>query len=121
MVLNVRPISLDDIRSFWQVLDSVARERRYLVLLEAPPLEEVEKSVRANFESHYGIRFVATDSSEVIGWCDIHPRDEPGFTHIGRLGMGVRTDYRRRGIGRRLLSAALEKAVSDGLSRIELE
>jgi len=121
MGILVRPISVEDIRSFWKALDDVARERSYLALLEAPPLEEVERTVRANIDQHHGIHLVAIESGEVIGWCDIRPGKQPGFTHAGRLGMGVRLNYRNRGIGRRLLAAALEDAANLGLARIELE
>lgn len=121
MAVLVRPISVEDIESFWKALDDVARERSYLALLQAPPLEEVEQTVRANIDQQRGVHFVAVQSGEVIGWCDIHPGKQPGFTHAGRLGMGVRIDYRNQGIGRRLLTAALEGAAHRGLARIELE
>lgn len=35
--------------------------------------------------------------------------------------MGVRSDYRHKGIGKRLLAACLSKAKKNGLTRIELE
>lgn len=120
MAVQIRPITLADAASFHQVLDSVARERRYLVLLEAPPLGEVERVVRASIEQHIP-HYVAVDGTELVGWCDIRPRAEPGFTHTGRLGMGVRADYRRRGIGRRLVAATIEEARTFGLLRVELE
>jgi hypothetical protein len=50
MAVAVRPISLEDADGFRQVLDSVARERRFLALIEAPPIEEVQEVVRANVE-----------------------------------------------------------------------
>ena len=121
MAVLVRPISVEDIHSFWKALDDVARERSYLTLVEAPPLEDVEKAVSSNIYQQHGIHFVAVESGEVIGWCDIRPRQEPGFLHTGRLGMGVRVDYRGQGIGRRLLAAALDSAAAAGLARIELE
>ena len=119
MAILVRPITPEDIDSFRETLDQVARERRYLALLEAPPLEQVRAFVRDCAE--HGAHFVAVESSEVIGWCDIHRRREPGFTHIGRLGMGVLAEFRGQGIGRKLLTATVGKALSEGLARIELE
>jgi ribosomal protein S18 acetylase RimI-like enzyme len=120
MAVVVRPISLEDADGFQQVLDSVARERSFLALVEAPPIEEVQEVVRANVEEH-AIHFVAVDGLEIVGWCDIHGSKQQGFTHTGRLGMGVRADYRRRGIGRLLTAAALGKAIDTGLTRVELE
>src|SRR5579862_6749490 len=120
MSATVRPISVNDILGFWEVLDSVARVPRHLALLEAPPLAEVERSVRSNVVQGR-IHFIAEDGARIVGWCDISPHREPGFTHIGRLGMGVRADHRRQGLGRQLLMAALDRTAADGLVRIELE
>ena len=50
--------------------------------------------------------------------CDI-PHE--GFTHVGQLGMGVLGGYRRRGVGRQLLQAALDGGRAIGLRRLELE
>ena len=66
-------------------------------------------------------QFVALKGDEVIGWCDISPRRGEGFTHCGRLGMGVLKDYRRQGIGTKLMERAIIRAIELGLERIELE
>lgn len=120
MTIAIKPISAEDIEGFHQALDSVARERRYLLLLEAPSLDQVESFVRANIERNVA-QFVAIDAGSVVGWCDISPQTRDGLTHTGELGMGVVADYRRRGIGYRLLEATVTKALSNGLTRIELE
>jgi RimJ/RimL family protein N-acetyltransferase len=122
MSVSVQPISIEHSRTFREALDAVARERRYLMLVEAPPLAEVEKFVRRTVARDVA-QFVAVDSEQnrVVGWCDIFPREEAGFTHAGRLGMGVVAAYRGKGIGRRLLEATLKKAQAAGLTRIELE
>lgn len=44
-----------------------------------------------------------------------------GFAHIGRLGMGVKIEHRRQGIGRRLLSECIRAARAWGIEKIELE
>jgi putative acetyltransferase len=40
--------------------------------------------------------------------------------HVATLGMSVRATWRRKGVGRELLSAALEWAPTAGIKRIEL-
>ena len=119
-MVKVEPISLEHIEGFREALDSVARERRYLLLLEAPPLTDVADFVRSNVEGNVA-QFVALDDGKVVGWCDISPHPRPGMTHAGVLGMGVIAGYRGRGIGYRLLTAAVAKAIANGLTRIELE
>lgn len=120
MTITIEPISTAYIKGFHQALDSVARERRYLLFLEAPSLEQVESFVRSNIIENVA-EFVALDSGEVVGWCDVLPNTKTGLTHTGVLGMGVVADYRRRGIGHRLLEATVARALANGLTRIELE
>jgi RimJ/RimL family protein N-acetyltransferase len=120
VTIEIKPISAEDIEGFHQALDRVARERRHLLLLEAPSLDQVESFVRSNIERNVA-QFVAIDAGSVVGWCDISPQTMDGLTHTGVLGMGVVADYRRQGIGYRLLEATVTKALSNGLTRIELE
>jgi ribosomal protein S18 acetylase RimI-like enzyme len=56
-----------------------------------------------------------------VGWCDIVRNPYEGFRHVGRLGMGLLPDYRRRGVGRQLAGQAIEAARQIGIERIELE
>lgn len=66
-------------------------------------------------------QIVAVDNGGVAGWCDVIPSTRTGFKHVGHLGMGVRREYRRRGLGRRLLEACLSRATAAGIERVELE
>jgi ribosomal protein S18 acetylase RimI-like enzyme len=118
--IQVVPIGEEYIEGFHRCLDSVARERRYLAFLQAPPLASVQQWVRGNIASQVP-QVVAIQNKEVVGWCDISPHEREGFTHGGELGMGVRRDVRRRGIGTRLVEEALRSAKERGLERIELE
>jgi len=118
--MEIVPIAEEHIEGFHQCLDSVARERLYLAFLEAPSIEDTRGFVLSNI-AHDVPQFVAVETPEVVGWCDISPAIRPGWTHCGRLGMGVLKGYRGMGIGRGLLMAALDKARARGLERIELE
>lgn len=108
-------------RSYHAALDEVARERRWLALLEAPPLARVERFV-ADVIAERGIQWFALDASDrVIGWCDILRNALPAFHHGARLGIAVLGAWRGRGLGRALLAVALEEAWSEGIERVELE
>lgn len=118
--IQVVPIAEKYIEGYCESLDSVARERRYLAFVQAPPRESVRQYVLSNIEKEIP-QFVALSGNEVIGWCDITPMRRAGFTHCGELGMGVRDGFRRKGIGTKLVEQTIQKAKLQGIERIELE
>ena len=120
MRIEVVPVAEEHIESLNASLDCVARERRYISFLEGPPLEESAAFVRNNIEHGYP-QFVALDGRTVVGWCDVIPMQRAVYAHRGVLGMGVLPSYRGRGIGRRLVVAALAAARALGLTRTDLE
>lgn len=119
MTVEIVPIERRHIAGFRDVLDGVARERRYIAFLEAPPLAEVRRFVLNNLRSG-APAFVAQDDGRVVGWCDVIRKLRPTTSHSGVLGMGVAASHRGRGIGGRLIATTLETALARGLTRIEL-
>ena len=119
---NVEIVQISEryIEGYHRCLDSVARERKYLGFVRAPPIESSKKFVSSNVENDVP-QFVALKGDEVIGWCDIVPGKREGLTHCGTLGMGVHKDHRRRGIGTRLMERTIEEAKFRGIERVELE
>lgn len=119
MQATIRAITESDVPSYHSCLDLVARERRFLAFREAPPIERSLGFVRSQVASGAPM-FVAIHGDQIVGWCDISPQSCPSLAHRGDLGMGIHPDYRRRGLGRQLLQAALDAARTFGLERIEL-
>jgi ribosomal protein S18 acetylase RimI-like enzyme len=118
--MNIIPISEEYIERFRNAIDIVARERKYLAMLEARPLESVRDWVSGNIENDTP-QFLALDDDQVIGWCDVMPKMSDGFQHVGTLGMGVLLNFRDKGIGRALLKKTLAKVKENGIEKIELE
>lgn len=118
--MEILPSSPDLAEAFRDALDSVARERRYLLFTEAPPLESVSAFLRGLAERGES-QFFAVEGGRILGWCDVIRKDRPGLRHSGQLGMAVVAGHRGRGIGRRLLEAAVLDAFSKGIERVELE
>jgi ribosomal protein S18 acetylase RimI-like enzyme len=118
-VVEIVPIRPDHIESFHRTLDFVARERRYLAFLEAPPLESTRAFILDNIRQGYP-QLVAVSADEVIGWCDVTGKPRPIYAHTGVLGVGLLPRYRRRGIGRSLIRQSLLAARAFGLHRVEL-
>jgi putative acetyltransferase len=116
--VTIRPLSEADFTSLREALDTVARERRYLTLFQAPPVEECLAFYRKSIE-HDLCHFVAV-TDRVIGWCDVQPVLGEARAHVGVLGMGLVPDARGQGIGSRLMAAALAGAWQRGLTRVQL-
>ncbi|MEF0938912.1 GNAT family N-acetyltransferase [Rhizobium sp. BR 362] len=107
------------IQGFHKALDAVAKERRYLTMLEAFPLPETREFVLKMIQQG-NPHVVATAGNLVVGWCDISRHFFPAHAHRGTLAMGIIPAYRGRGIGNRLIAAALDQARKAAFIRIEL-
>jgi RimJ/RimL family protein N-acetyltransferase len=107
------------VEGFHAVLDSVAREERYLAMLQAPPLEEVRKFVNESVAKERP-QFVALADEHPVGWCDVIEKPRDALKHSGTLGMGVLAGYRGRGIGAALMERTLADARQKGFTRVEL-
>lgn len=118
-IYEILPIQEMHIQDFWNAVDSVARERKYLAFLQGPPIQLTRDFVLDHINNNWP-QLVAVYEGKVIGWCDISPLDRPVFAHIGSLGIGVLASYRGKGIGKALIEEALKKAKLKGLTRIEL-
>jgi RimJ/RimL family protein N-acetyltransferase len=119
MDVTIRRISAEHVEGFHRALDHVARERKYLTVLEAPALAETRKFVMNNIARGYP-QFVAIAGNDVVGWCDVIPRDRPLVAHCGVVGMGLLPPFRGKGNGVALIDATLTEARRTGIVRIEL-
>ncbi|MBI3513832.1 MAG: GNAT family N-acetyltransferase [Proteobacteria bacterium] len=119
MPIDIRPGGIADIPGTRACLDVVARERRYLAMVEAPAPESSLAWWSGMIERGWPFE-IAVDGTRVVGWCDITPQQHPVHRHAGVLGMGLHPDIRGQGVGKRLLSATLDDARRLGLERIEL-
>jgi ribosomal protein S18 acetylase RimI-like enzyme len=116
----IRQIREADTESFREALDGICRERIYLATLEAPDLDNVRKFIATNVKLGHP-QVIAEHSGRVVGWCDAIPGEATyGTAHIGRLGMGVVSEFRGQKIGQRLLEATIEMARNVKLEKIEL-
>ncbi|QDU33416.1 Acetyltransferase (GNAT) family protein [Poriferisphaera corsica] len=126
MNITIEPMNDSHITAYHHVLNTVCRERRYLIHTQAPSLDELAIEINTALASN-NAQFIAvahnteTSRNHLVGWCQITPNQEEGFTHIGSLSLGVLPNYRSRGIGRKLLQATLNHAHDQGLTRIEAD
>lgn len=114
-----QPITASHIESFHRALDQVAQEKKYLTMLEAPPLSSTYDFV-LDMINKGNPQIVAISGNDVVGWCDICRHSWPSHAHRGSLGMGIIAPYRGKGLGQKLIEMTLEQARGANFSRIEL-
>ncbi|NKL32659.1 GNAT family N-acetyltransferase [Rhizobium leguminosarum bv. viciae] len=118
--IRIEPIAAVHIDSFHRTLDVVAREKKYLSMLEASPLPQTGEFVMGMIAKG-NPQFVAVAQNQVVGWCDISRHFFPPHAHRGNLGMGILPACRGRGLGRRLIETTLRAAQKGGFARVELD
>lgn len=101
------------ILSYRNAVNSVIAEKKYLALSQPFSLEESKQFIQKGIQNQYPYYFVINEDNDVIGWCDITPKEQFNTT-IGYLGMGILKQYRHQGIGKELIKTALEGAKKYG-------
>jgi ribosomal protein S18 acetylase RimI-like enzyme len=120
MTCQILPITEGHIESFRNAVDMVAREKRFLVFLKAPPFEDTRRFVLTNIKERHP-QFVALNAGIVVGWCDVIPnRTRIVHAHCGTLGIGLLPEFRGKGVGSKLMQQTIEAGFEFGLTRIEL-
>ncbi|WP_322470105.1 hypothetical protein SOM08_04085 [Hydrogenophaga sp. SNF1] len=81
MNTRILPLTEAHVERLHQVLDEVAREKRYLAMLQAPPREQTVAFFRDSLRQG-NPHVVALLDDEVVGWCDVLPvfGEAPGAT-----------------------------------------
>lgn len=116
---ELQPLGPSHFDRLHDLFDAVCRERRFLAFTQAGPREQTAayyRGIVARGETH----FVAVDAGRVVGWCDVLQQFADVRRHVGTLGMAVAASHRGQGVGRALITRAIEHASARGLTRIEL-
>lgn len=116
---RIVPIGKEHLPGFHAALDRVAREGRYLAILQAPSLARTRRVVLDSLRNG-AVHVVAVAGREVVGWCDLRARSAVTQRHSAVLGMGVVAEYRGLGVGARMLAMTLEMGQARGIRRAEL-
>jgi ribosomal protein S18 acetylase RimI-like enzyme len=118
--IDLRAARESDAEAIRAAVAAVAAEKWYIATVVGFSLEETRAFLKRITAGNLP-QVTALAGDTVVGFCDILPNAALGFTHVGRLGMAVRSEWRRQGIGRQLLSACLALARNAGIEKVELE
>ena len=105
----VRPAAMGDVPGIRECVGAVAGEGRYLAFTKPYSFIETAFYLARVLDAGHPY-FIAIDDQSVVGWCDVTPARGDVHAHVGVLGMGVLRKWRERGVGRRLIGAALDAA-----------
>lgn len=119
MSVSIVPTREAHFEGLYAALDIVAREKRYLAFLQAPPRHEAFAFYR-NIIAGNLCQLVALRDGAVVGWCDVLPLWGEARAHVGVLGIAVVPAARSAGIGAQLMERTIAAAWARGLTRIEL-
>ena len=84
--MEVRDTTEEDAECLAALIDSVARERRYLAGTVGFPVDSTRAFI-ASVKAAGGVHIVAVALGKVIGWCDIIPHTFEGMQHVGRASL----------------------------------
>jgi len=97
-----------------------AEPEGWLVSSEWRSVGEERRFIRAVRRHPDAAVFVVELEGELVGRLSLARDQHPASRHVADLGLMVDARFRRRGVGRALLGAAVEWARSHGVTKLEL-
>ena len=131
MPVTIREIRVSDfsnlVRYYFEFYDELRENPRLgLTLFDKKPsmLDEMgwflgfQKACKAGD----AVGLVAVEDEEILGFCEVDRRKPTSsVSHRGGLGITVKKEYRRRGVGTMLLRKMIEECRRNGFEVLELE
>ncbi|GAB7228934.1 GNAT family N-acetyltransferase [Vibrio rotiferianus] len=121
--MQIRPITLNDIEHFIALWNSVYEEGEYL--RSPAPKKAMLSKVITRVEKESIPQFVAFDEKRLVGSIEIFPAEMCGyeggeFAKTGILGIHIDRHYRNQGLGKKLLTTAIQNGWQYGYNTIVL-
>jgi len=119
----IRPARTDDAEAMVAYMTALTAEGLDTISVRFPPsLEDEREFVLRSKVSERILILLAFSGDDLVGMLDLSAGQRPSDRHAGRFGMSVAKAWRGRGVGRKLLAAAIEETRGwPGFCRIELE
>jgi ribosomal protein S18 acetylase RimI-like enzyme len=118
----VRPVQPADTASVAEHFLSVADEPLFVLTTAFPrTLEQTTQFLELVRATAHVNLLIATEGSKTIGHCLVRSTDHPALRHVAKISMAVSTDFRRSGVGKKLLEEAEEWARRHKIHKITLD
>jgi RimJ/RimL family protein N-acetyltransferase len=121
-VISVRKAEPGDAAELVSLAQAVGGEEgRWILSIDSwRSISDERRYVKSVFRHPDAAVFVADEDGRIVGRMSLSRDPHPASRHVADLGLMVAEDQRRRGIGTRLLEAALEWARLAGVTKLEL-
>jgi L-phenylalanine/L-methionine N-acetyltransferase len=123
-MFTVREATVADATSLVAHLTELAAEPGINIPLSPDEIASVEheRAILEDFaQSPRAIMLIAQAAGALVGELSLRAiSSRRAVAHVGTLGMSVKAAWRRKGVGKELLTAALEFAPTAAIRRIEL-
>lgn len=122
--VRLGPIGPDDAEQYCDYMRAVSQESPWAGMV--PGEVRAPDAQREVFETetstlHWRLGAWDHDSEQMVGDCSMSRSDRAKFTHVARLGIGVRAEWRGVGLGRIMMEHAIGAAKDDpAVLRLEL-
>lgn len=120
-MITVRRASPRDAGALVALAEEIGREEgRWLLAEGRRSASDERRYLKAASRHPDAAVFVAQDEDRVVARLSLARDPHPASRHVADLGLMVAAEYRRRGIGTRLLEEAVGWARGSGILKLEL-
>lgn len=114
----IRPGQQEDLSGIVGAIRRIAEKQTYLVAESVAEQLDYEGVLVRHNDVETRMFFVATVDDDVVGWAHLEAPELEKLSHAAELTVGVLEEYRRHGIGSRLLHRSLEWAATHGYQKV---
>ena len=117
MMVKFRSMQAEDKELFKCFIRSLPRKDNYYLLIDVQNDRAIDCWME-KIRSGQTIGVVATEGSDMVGYCNLKTGGLAWTAHVGEICIGVSAAYRGRGIGRALAEQIFLKARARGLQKV---
>lgn len=120
MEVVFQPIKKEHVEAYHNLVNDIKDEGKYLFSTLRFSIEDTFKYVSQHEKNDCPI-IGAFFNDKLVGWIDYNRGGFEEISHTASIGMGIKHDFRGRGIGKELLKHCIESAKLNKIEKLELE
>ena len=119
--VTIRQAVGKDAERIIDLINNVGSEKKYIVIEQFSHSIEWEKKYIDNLDPRNIVYLVALVKRQIAGIISVERETYPKTMHTGTLGMIVSREYRREGIGSKLIEMVLKWSKSRHIEKVNLQ